>query len=296
MASAGTRFRSLGDPELIELLHTSADHLPREALEEILRRGTRLLPALAEIVQEKASWTQPLPEWWAVVHATYALGALERPESLLPLLTALRWGDAFDCDWVTEDLPSMFGRLGVAAFEPLRTVARDATAGAGARSVALAGMAAITIGEPHLLEEVVAYSAELLAGREEPLFLRQTAANVLLDFRCHQHRKLLTSFGREEARRKKEDPEYQGVFYDWEVEELLGEPPESSLEYYRRDWLTFYDPEEIARRQERWEREKEDASREEGDEEPAPGRQDVRAPCSCGSGRPYAECCFLKVH
>ncbi len=296
MASAGPLFRSLSDAELLELLYTSGDRLPRDAVEEVLRRGTQLLPALAEIVQDKASWTQPLPEWWAVVHATYALGAMERHECLVPLLTALRWADAFDCDWVTEDLPSIFGRLGPAAFDPLRAAAHDVTAGPGARSVALAGMAAIAVSAPHLSDEVIAYSAELLAGEEEPVFLRQTAANVLLDFRCRRHRKLLVAFGREEARRKREDPEYQGVFYDWEVDELLGEPQEASLEYYRRDWLAFYDPEEMDRRQERWEREKEEARQEEGEAGRAPGRQDTQAPCSCGSGRPYAECCFLKVH
>jgi len=289
------RFRSLSDADLIDLLYTAGDRLPREALDELLSRGSRVAPALAEIASDKASWTQPLPEWWAVVHATYALGAMETPDALTPLLTALRWADAFDCDWVTEDLPSILGRLGAAAFEPLRSVARDQTAGPGARSIALASLAAASLAAPFLKDGVVEYAAEVLAEDAEPLYLRQTAANVLVDLGAREHRALLRRFGKEEAERRREDAEYQGVFYDWEVDELLAAEGETSAEYYRRDWLAFYDPEEIAHRQERWEREQEEAQEEHGPEA-APHRRDGKAPCACGSGRPYAECCYLKVH
>src|SRR5512133_1024555 len=145
MAKPKRRFHALSDRQLLELLHTAGDQLPREAFDECLRRGGRLLPYLRDIVADKTSWTNPLPEWWAAVHATYVLGAMEDPATLGALLAALRWSDAFDCDWVTEDLPSMLGKLGPVAFEPLAAVLRDVTAGWGARSVALSGMAAVTL-------------------------------------------------------------------------------------------------------------------------------------------------------
>lgn len=297
MSSAGeaTRFRSLSDSDLIELLYTAGDQLPREAVEELLSRGSRVLPALSEIASEKSSWTQPLPEWWAAVHATYTLGAMETPAALIPLLTALRWADAFDCDWVTEDLPSILGRLGVPAFEPLGAVVRDPSAGAGARSVALASLAATTFSAAFLKDRVVEQAANLLKDESEALYLRQTAANVLVDLRAAQHRKLLKRFGKEEAKRRRNDAEYQGVFYDWEVDELLEGASTPSSDYYSRDWLAFYEPEEIAHRQERWAREQAEAE-EEPPPDTVPHRRDVSAPCSCGSGRPYAECCYLKVH
>ncbi|MDW7709814.1 MAG: SEC-C domain-containing protein [Deferrisomatales bacterium] len=295
MATEEPRFHALSDGDLLDLLYTAGDRLPREAVDELLRRGSRIFPSLAEIVGDKAAWTQPLPEWWAAVHATYLLGAMETPNSLVPLLCALRWADAFDCDWVTEDLPSIFGRLGPAAFEPLLAIARDPTAGPGARSVALASLAAVAFTASYLTDQVVALAAGFVAPPSEGLMLRQTAANVLADLRAAEHRDLLVSFGREEARRHREDSEYQGVFYDWEVDDLLAEPPEAALEYYRRDWMGFYDPEEIERRQERWEREQAEAREEEGSPEPATAR-DGSSPCTCGSGRPYGECCFLKVH
>ena len=291
------RFHALSDDDLIGLLHTAGDRLPREAVDEILHRGPRMIPRLTEIVADKRSWTRPVPEWWAAVHATYILGAFESEEALVPLLTALRWADAFDCDWVTEDLPSMFGRLGPAAYGPLRAVFQDPTAGAGARSVALASMAAVALADPRLTREVIHYAARVVADASEPLYLRQTAANVLVDLRSREHRDLLLAFGREEAARQREDPDYQGVFYDWEVDELLAEETgQSSLEYYRRDWLVFYEPEEIEKRQERWRREEQESREQQVHPAPPPDRRDLLAPCSCGSGRPFGECCYLRMH
>lgn len=245
---------------------------------------------------DKASWTQPLPEWWAAVHATYLLGAMETGEALVPLLTALRWADAFDCDWVLEDLPSIFARLGAAAADPLRSIVTDPSAGSGARSAALTSLTAVALATPYLLDGLIEEAARRTADADEDLFLRQTAANLLVDLRSQAHRDLLRAFGREESRRRREDPEYQGVFYDWEVDELLAqEKGDASLEYYRRDWLVFYDPEEIEHRQERWQREQEEAAEREAETPAQPGR-DLDAPCPCGSGRAFSECCYLKVH
>ncbi|MBI5443580.1 MAG: SEC-C domain-containing protein [Deltaproteobacteria bacterium] len=296
MPKRSTRFQSLSDADLLDLLYTSGDELPRQAVHEFLRRGRRMIPALHAIVADKTSWTQPLPEWWAAVHAAYILGAMEDPSTLPSLLIALRWSDAFDCDWITEDLPSMFGRLGRVAYDPLRAVAADATAGWGARSIALLGMAAIGLNAQYLMSDTLTLAAEFLGNRDEELYLRQTAANILLDFQSHAHSELLRSFGKEESERKAEDPEYKGVYYDWELDELLAEGESTEdIEYYRRDWLVFYEPEETAQRQERWRREQEEAALQVPEEESAP-RRDITAPCPCGSGKPFDRCCYLKVH
>lgn len=296
MAANKKRYRSLSDSELVELLHTAADLLTREAVDEFLSRGKRILPRLAEIIQDKASWNQSLPEWWAVVHATYILGAMQERDALVPLLSALRWSDAFDCDWVTDDLPGMFAHLGMVAREPLEIIARDVTAGPGARSIALAALAALSIDAPHVRVDLVSYAAGILSQANHDLYLRQTCANLLVDFRSTDHRDLLLAFGHEEALRRNADPDYSGVFYDWEVDELLGETGgASALEVYRRDWLVFYDPEEIDNRQERWNREREDAEKELTPDADFP-TTDPRSPCPCGSGWAFDQCCYLKIH
>lgn len=292
------RYHSVPDLDLVELLFTAGDELPREVVDEFLRRGTRVLPLLHDIVADKGLWMAPLPEWWAAVHATYILGATENPEVLRSLLTALRWADAFDCDWVTEDLPSMLGRLGTAGWQPLLSIVNDETAGPGARSIALASLAAISLDAPFLREEALARASALLADDTgEDLYLRQTAANVLLEFRSTLHRDLLVSFGKEEAARRDADPEYPGAFYDWEVDEFLESQGEGDmLDYYRRDWLSFYEPEEITRRQERWTREQEEETENAQDRQPPPAGRGLKAPCPCGSGKSFELCCYLKIH
>lgn len=289
------RYQALSDHDLLDLLYTAGDRLPREAADEILRRRERTTQELCDLVTDKAAWSQPLPEWWATVHATYLLAAMEDPHVLVHLLTALRWADAFDCDWVTEDLPSMFGRLGEPAYLALSGVIDDVTAGPGARAVALASAAAAALEDPQRLDAVLDKAASLVAQDNESLFLRQSAANLLLDFHATRYGDLLRRFGKEEAERRKEDPEFQGVFYDWEVDELLSEDSGQNLEYYRRNWMAFYDPEEIEHRAERWRREQEEGAATDGPASDAAPR-DLRAPCACGSGRPFEQCCYLRVH
>ena len=295
-SSASRRYHHLSDRDLLDLLYTAGDRLPREAVDEILRRRERTTGELCAMVMDKAAWTQPLPEWWAAVHATYIIAAQEDTDLLVCLLSALRWADAFDCDWVTEDLPSMFGRLGPPVFPALLSLTGDITAGPGARAIALAGSAATALGAPDLLIQALDTAANIAGNTAENLFLRQSAAHLLMDFRSVRHSELLRSFGREEADRRKEDPEYQGVFYDWEVDELLREDTGQNLEYYRRDWMAFYDPEEIQRREERWRREQEEGAAAVESEPPESTSRDLQAPCSCGSGRPFEQCCYLKVH
>ena len=67
------------------------------------------------------------------------------------------------------------------------------------------------------------------------------------------------------------------------------------LEYLQRDWLDFYEPDEIETRQERWQKEQEEAQTQQLIEVHA-ARSDTQSPCPCGSGRSFADCCYLKVH
>jgi hypothetical protein len=284
----------MSDGELVELLHTQGDGLPRDVVDEFLDRGPRMIPLLYVIVGDKGSWTQPPPQWWAAVHATYILGAYESPETLSPLLAALRWADAFDNEWVAEDLPSILGKLGRAAYAPLQAVARDVSAGWGARSLALTSLAAVTITAPFLRKEFLSYAAQIAADVAEPVPLRQAAANILLDFRAKEHRSVLLRFGKEEAQRKEELPDYEGAFYDWEVDQFLkAEDRAADLAYYEQDWLVFYDPEERQHRRDYWAETEAEASKS----QPAEPRKGHRVTlCPCGSGKPYEECCVNKLH
>lgn len=298
--TSANRFVNLADTELIDLLHSMGDGLPREVAEEILARGPRMIPYLYVIVSDKSSWTRFLPEWWATVHSTYLLGAFSTVETIPALLSALRWADAFDCEWVTEDLPSMFGRLGEPAYGPLLSVVRDVSAGYGARAIALTSMASIALKTKILKTPFLDLAAGILSDVTEPVPLRQAAGNILLDFRAGHHREALVKFGREESRRKEDIPEYEGVFYDYEVDEILGsEDLDGDLAYYSRDWMVFYDAEERERRREFWDEEQVSYGREHLNPEENGQRSHDRADhslCPCGSGRHFKDCCIKRVH
>ena len=285
-------FVTLSDEELIDLLFCEEDRLPMAAVDEFLRRGDRLASELSEIVCAKNNWICDVPEWWAAVHATYLLGVIGGETAIAPLLSALRWSDSFDCDWITEDLPSIFGRIGTASLAPLRSIAFDATAGWGARTIAMQGMAAVTIYHPEHADEVFSSIGEIFLNPSDQQGTDQMAAGILLDFLRREYYQPLLDFAEEEQAQKEEDPLYPAVLFKDEVKRLF-EQGERNLWHYTRDWLDFYDAENIRERQERWAREEQEADDE---EEMFPytrhkvGRNDF---CPCGSGKKFKRCCGL---
>ena len=84
-------------------------------------------------------------------------------------------------------------------------------------------------------------------------------------------------------------------FYHWEVPQFLStEDAEADLEYYERDWLIFYDPEERQRRHDYW-AEEEDRVRA-GHADRLAGMHSQGSLCPCGSGLPFEQCCRRKIH
>ncbi len=225
-------YATLEDGQLFELIFTAEDRLERKAALEIARRDG-LAPYLAEVVGEKQNWLAELPEWWAVVHASYLLAQRGGEETVLPLLSALRWSDAFDCDWVTELLPAMLGRVGPPMLPGLTAVARDLSAGWSARDLAMKGLAAITLHHPESREHVFRIIGERFMDEGEERLVRQLAGHVLLDFRVHNYRLALLVFAREEEGRD-EDQWLPAGFTPEEVGVDLQEPHPRGSGTYRR--------------------------------------------------------------
>lgn len=284
--------------ELIELLFADEDRLSRKAADEIVRRGSELLPMLGEIVMDRTLWTAELPDWWAPVHATYLVGAIGGPEVVLPLMAALRWSDAYDNEWITEDLPSILGSLGELSWAPLLQVVADRTAGWSARSIAMDALGSQTLRFPRREEEAMSIIGSILRDGHEEYGAHRSAAYVLLDFRRADYKKDLIAFAWTERHHQQQYPEYRVAFTPEDVERDLA-TPRAGMDLYMRDWLAFYHPDEIRKRQERW-------AREDGRARPAElsavqsvrhghiiGHNDL---CPCGSGRPYQRCCWKKLH
>lgn len=250
--------RKLSDDKLVDLLFTEGDRLERSVVDEALRRGG-LVERLAQIVGDPYNWNEPPPASWAVVHAVYILGAVGTEATVLPLLRALRYAEACENDWVTEDLPSLFGRIGPPASDGLRVLAADRTSGWLARSIAIEGLAAITLGHSDHESELIDFIHGFFVDEAEDRALRQMAGHVLLDLLRTEHRADLAAFGREERQRADRDGAYKPAFTDDDVDREFRRD-ERSLELYRRDWLRFYTPEAAAARQQRWDEDRRESA------------------------------------
>lgn len=245
--------RRLTDDKLTGLLFSEGDLLERSVVDEILRRGG-LVERLAAIVADPYNWNEPPPAWWAVVHAVYILGAAGASETVLPLLRSVRYAEACENDWVLEDAPSIFGKIGPQAVSGLEALAADRTTGWRARAVALEGLAAIAVLHPARAEDALSFLRKIFGDAAEDRPLRQMAGHVLLDFLRSEDRDVLAAFGKEERMLAGLDGSYKPGFTDEDVlqEFLQGE---QSVDRYTRDWLIFYLPEETAARQKRWDME-----------------------------------------
>jgi len=247
-------YTALNDKQLAELLFIAEDRLELAWAQETARRST-LTPYLTQIIMDKANWISELPEWWAVIHSTYIIGFKGGKDAILPLLSALRWADAFDCDWVTEVLPSIFGWVGPIIIPKLTMTVHDLSAGWSARDIALKGLAAISLTYPKCTNHVFQIIGKCLMDENENRILRLLAGQILLDFRCPQYRIALLKFSREEWDPRDLDAWYPISFNPNDVE-MAFRHNGSDTWYYQEDWMRFYQPAEIQRRQKRWTRER----------------------------------------
>jgi len=243
--------KNLPVADLLEILFTQEDRVPQTVVDEFVRRSTEMIPLLWGIVSETNYWQINGPKWWAPVHATFILGAIGSEEVVIPLIMSLRFADAYDCDWVFEALPSIFGKIGHNALEPLKNVVLDQSNNWFVRAIAMDGMAEVTVNHPQTGLAVFDFMAQVLKSPYQDRMVRGCAGNTLLDFKQERYEKALLEFAREE-----EVIEDDSIFH-FSQEDVLKEleTAEPCLEHHARDWLSFYSKEEIEKRQQRWKRE-----------------------------------------
>ena len=119
--------------------------------------------------------------------------------------------------------------------------------------------------------------------------MRGAAGNILLDFHVAEYQDALLTFADESVRRLR-GPLDLTPFDVNAVERAFAEPWD--LHHYQHDWLSFYDPEQIAARQARWAREHAEQARAQVERVPARIKIGRNDPCPCGSGLKYKKCCL----
>lgn len=246
--------KKLSNKELLDLLFIEADRLPAIVVDEFISRGNQLIDYLQDIIMDVNNWQREGDEWWVVIHATFILGAIGGKESITPLIGSIKFSDVYEVDWLWETLPSIFGKIGPAALEPLRTVVLDRSNPWMTRATAFDSMAAITVNAPNRSNEVFDFIASILKNSSEDMTVRGLAGGVLLDFQLEKYKKSLLEFAEEEEAIRKYNPTYDRHF-DYEDVIKGFEAGNKQLKQYTKNWLSFYEEKDIQARQKRWQEE-----------------------------------------
>jgi hypothetical protein len=116
------------------------------------------VPELIRMVQdEDLNWADSeSDEVWAPLHAWRALGALRAEAAIESLVALLPRIDAYDDDWVMEDLPDVFERIGEAAVPALTIFLADDRYGLWARITAASSLGKIGQAHPETREVCIA--------------------------------------------------------------------------------------------------------------------------------------------
>jgi len=96
-----------------------------------------------------------LPEPWATVHAWRALGQLHAEEAVPALITLLPRADEHLDELISEELASVFARIGPAALPALRDFFTDPTHGMWSRSASINALVALVQQFPDCRDAVV---------------------------------------------------------------------------------------------------------------------------------------------
>jgi hypothetical protein len=210
---------------------------------------------------------------------------------------------AFDCDWVIEELPSIFGKIDVEVKSVLQVISLDVSSDWYTKTVAMQGLAAISINHSEVEKDVFSFLGDIFKHEHEDWNVRQSAGSILLDFMREEYKDDLIAFGKEEDRVANEDSSYIPTFNESSVHNIFLKQDKNLCDY-TRNWLSFYDEYEIKNRKEGWERENQEKRKREDKEKRviASGAQPyVRQryigrndPCPCKSGKKYKKCCLGK--
>lgn len=318
-------YETLTDDELLRLLETEEDRLPRDAVDEFVRRAERMVEPLTAICRDEAAWQKDGATLWAAIHAPCILAAIGGERVLCGLLAALPHAQRRHIEWVTEELPPMFGAVGPAAADGLMALVADEKQPSMVRWLAATCLGGVAVRHEAERDRVLDFLRDV-AGRGDDYEVRGGAGLVLLDFLRPDDRETLQSLGKE----IEEGAGPMPLFAAGDVDEAY-ETGRTGHEHYVGDWLSLYDPAAIADRQARWKREdaaqaareRQAAGRDTSGlllkTQPGPssgtraahqqgeghglrgtspttvlparlktGRND---PCPCGSGKKYKRCC-----
>ncbi len=308
---SGEELANLDLPGLIGLMIGNEDRVPRNVIDECVRRGDTMVEQLSCLVDDSRDWYgEPSGEWWLKLHAVMILGLIPTERAGLLLVNFMRRMSREEDhdlqDWLASCWPSLFQNKPESVLQVLRALCEDRTVDWYIRSCAIdAVVAAARRQGSDALESALEWLAGIVANEEEDWDLRLCSGNTLLDFPRVQHRQLLEDMAARQG--------FMGVHFSQNDVQQAYAAMQDKADWDRfGDPWKFYLPSEIAARQQRWTEEDTENDPVAWDEdygssgnefldeaypfeapyvraEPKIGRND---PCPCGSGKKYKKCCL----
>lgn len=245
-------YTSMSTESLLNLVLNSGDTLPRAAFNECVARCMNPMEAddmqhnLIAMIQNSNLWESDLPTGWAPIHAIHILGAIGTLDCIVPLIAGLRRACAHDCYDITETIAAIFADIGSSAIEPLVDILSDASNDWFIRSIALDSLAAIVMlgEEGEQKRQIFALISAIMKNQDEENILRGLAGSILLSCRLCEYEFDLHTFAKEQATW----PSSEQVHFTSDDIFLSLAEEEPEIDRWQRDWLCFYDEENIALR------------------------------------------------
>ena len=205
------------------------------------------------------------PEVWAPVHAWRILGQLQAEEAIEPLIELFH--ELEDDDWVDDELPIVFGKIGVKAVPALTKYLNDTAYDSQAHTRAVYSLERIASANPSVRNECVTILTKKLERftKNEP-DLNGFIICYLLDLKAVESIKTIREAYKKECVEIDIPGDIEAVEYELGFRES---PPE-----HLKEFLQLMDGLSNGKYKRRVEK---------------------NDPCPCGSGKKYINCCLNKI-
>ena len=301
------------DRQLIESMIRDEDRVPRNVIDECVRRGVQILDAWSALEVSDDDFEKHADgHWWMQLHVVMMLGLMPGEEAGIRLVEVIRkmshTTDYNVDDWLAGYWPELTRNKPLSVIEQLREICEDKQVDWYMRSnLADAVVASAYQQGAQQLEQALDWIARLVKDEEDDWDYRLVIANTLLDFPRERYHDLLIELAAQQTG-------ISTVFDKGDLNRAYSMPKDHPHWVNFSDPWSFYESREIEARQQRWQKEAMNRERNKNKEKmkldtddapkssiaykavqtyqretPKVGRND---PCPCGSGKKFKKCCL----
>ena len=278
-------YHELSDTEFLNLIFTEGDRLGLDCVDEAKRRQQSIVPLLCEVLTEEKNYQwDGSDRWWSVIHAVYISGILGDSRSIDALLKACKYGHVYKIDWFWDAMSECYSRIGPAVIPRLKEHISEFKSREDQDILSeIIGLWNLWESYPETREDIEEYLYTVIISPDTTYGLR---ADLIGDFAQINRTDLKPLF---EEYYEKGEVELETLsredldhFFD-----NVNEPPA-----FRYDIESFYSPEEIEKRQERWLKEDKKGETEDLEDYILENYNNIgrNEKCPCGSGKKFKKC------